>query len=300
MARLARLLRLLHDRGRSGVSATDLIRVAGYGGAAESGPDQLSADLRNLRRSGWQIDNVAPPGADARYRLVSVDNRLRVTLTDRQRAALQRALILVERDDLAARLGVAPASLPPGIGVDVLPHRASDALSRCHQAVRAASRIRFVYKGTPRVVHPGSVRFQNYQWYLSGLEEGGEQVKHFIVADMHDVALDEPGTARRVPGVGRIPLHPLRWEIDPPTTVTLTTTPEHVEDVVRWLMAPAGADDIVEVDGVVRMRYVITHLAAFRARLHILGPRVRLEGDGEGERLVREQLIADLRTMVGL
>ena len=86
------------------------------------------------------------------------------------------------------------------------------------------SRIRFTYKGTPRLVHPGTVRFQNYKWYLSGVEDGADLVKHFVVSEMSDIALDPPGTAAEVPSVRRIPLHPLRWEVDEPTQVTLRTT----------------------------------------------------------------------------
>ena len=293
MERLARILAVLADRSFQGVGAERLVEVAEYGGDEKNKKDQLSLDLRRLRQQGWQIDNIARDGADAKYRIVSGDNRLRVKLTDKQLAALQRAVILSHRSDLAKRLGVEPTSLPEGIGVDVVPQQESTELSLCHQAVQLNSRIFFTYKGTSRVVHPGTVRFQNYRWYLSGLEEGLDFIKHFIVADMSDVSLDKPNTADEVPGVGKIPLHPLRWTVHDPTPVTVRTTPEYVPDVIRWLMAP---DSQNEHDSVVDMRYTVTNRDAFRSRIYILGPRVTIADGGE----VYDDIVDELRKMVGL
>ncbi len=290
MERLARIIAVLDAAGVVGATAERLIAVADYGEAAPQ--DQLSLDLRNLRKQGWQIDNVAGPGEPARYRMVSGDNRLRVRLTPAQLAALQRAVLLSQRSDLAQRLGVEPGSVPEGVGSEVLPQRESEELSLVFRAVQLGGRIRFTYKGTPRVVHPGTVRFQNYQWYFSGVEDGSDLVKHFIVGDMSAVFLDKPGTAREVSVDRRIPLHPLRWEVDEPTAVTVRTTPEYVPDVVRWLMEP---DSQTETDGVVDMRYTVTHRQAFRARVYVLGSRVTIPDGG----VVLEGLLDELRAMVG-
>jgi predicted DNA-binding transcriptional regulator YafY len=225
--------------------------------------------------------------------MVSGDNRLRVKLTADQLAALHRAVILSRRADLAKRLGVAPGSLPQSVGSEVVPHEESTELSRSLQAVQLTSRIRFAYKGIARLVHPSAVRFQNYRWYLSGAEDGGDIVKHFIVAEMRDVALDAPGSAQPVPVERRIPLHPLRWEVDPPTRVTIRTTPEYVPDVARWLMEP---DAHTQHDDAVDMRYTVTHRRAFRARVYVLGPRVTIADGGD----VRNEIVEELREMVGL
>jgi hypothetical protein len=55
-------------------------------------------------------------------------------------------------------------------------------------------------------------------------------------------------------------------------------------------------DSQVEHDGVVDMHYTVTHRAAFRSRIYILGPRVQLADGGD----VRDDVIDELRTMVGL
>ena len=292
MQRLARILAVLDDAGVVGATTDRLLEVAQYGG--QSAPqDQLSLDLRNLKNQGWKIDNVAPPGELGRYRMVSGDNRLHVKLSADHRAALQRAVLLAERSDLAKRLGVRTTTVPEGIGAIVIRKQKGDKLSLAFQSVQLRSRIRFTYKGTARVVHPGTVRFQNYKWYFSGVEDGAEIVKHFVVSEMSGIALDPPGTAAEVPSVRRIPLHPLRWEVDAPTQVTLRTPRDFVPDVIRWLNEP---DSQVERDGAVDLTYTVTHRHAFRARLYVLGPRVTIAQGAE----VYDEILAELRTMARL
>jgi len=292
MERLARILAVLDDAGVVGATTERLLEVAQYGGQAAP-QDQLSLDLKNLRKQGWQIDNVAPRGEPGRYRMVSGDNRLHVKLTPPRLAALQRAVLLAERSDLAKRLGVRTGTVPEGIGSIVIRKQRSDKLSLAFQSVQLRSRIKFTYKGIARLVHPGTVRFQNYKWYLSGIEDGTDLVKHFIVSEMSDIALAPPGTAAGVPSVRRIPLHPLRWDVDEPAEVTLRTTRDFVPDVIRWLNEP---DSQVGRDGAVDLTYTVTHRHAFRARLYVLGPRVTIAQGAE----VYDEMVAELRTMAGL
>ncbi|MGQ0466153.1 MAG: helix-turn-helix transcriptional regulator [Sporichthyaceae bacterium] len=290
MERLARILAVLDDAGDAGVSARRLIEIAEYGGDNEA--DLLGKDLKHLGSQGWDIKRISPVGVEGRYRMTSGDNRLKVKLTDAQRAALQRAVILANRADLAKRLGVEAGSLPAGIGVDVVPQAESAELSLSHSAVRLRSRIRFSYKGIARVVHPGAVRFQNYKWYLSGAEDGSGQVKNFVVAGMSEVSLDKPGTAQPVAVAERLRLHPLLWNVDEPTPATVRTTPEFVPDVVRWLNEP---DSQNAHDGVVDLHYTVTHRAAFRSRIYVLGGRVGIVDGGA----VAEDVVGELRRMVG-
>lgn len=286
MSRLMKLAAVLHEAGVVGASAERLLEVAEYGGDNQA--DQLGIDLKRLRSQGWQILNTAPLGEPGRYQMTSGDNRLRLKLSPTQLAALQRAVILSKRTDLATTLGVQPASLPEGVGSDVLPRPGSTELSLALQAVQLRSRIRFSYKGTPRLLHPAAVRLQNYQWYLSGIEDGSDVVKHFAVGRMSDARLDPPETAEPVPAVRRIPLHPLRWTVDEPVEVTLRTTPDYVLDVERWLMAP---DARTEHDGVVDLTYTVTNRRAFRSRIYVLGPRVTIVGPAE----VRQEILDELR-----
>jgi len=304
MERLVRIAATLRERGVVGETGERLAEIAGFDG--ERSMDQLKRDIRSLTDQGWQIDNLAGQGEPARYRMRTVDNRLRVRLTPPQQRALQRAVLLADRNDLIDRLGLGDRTpgggSPPESGVVAgVPTTGHDALlATVLRAVRMGSRLRFTYKGTPRVVHPESVRSQNGTWYLRGQEEGSGTgapngapvVKAFVVARMSDVTADPPRTARPVRAARHPGLHPMSWEIDPPIEVTLRTAADHQPDVRRWLGEPAAEE--VAGDDVV-MRYVVTNRAALRTRLYELGRRVVLVGPEE----IRRELLDELRDLVG-
>lgn len=291
MQRLVRIMAVLDQAGTVGATREQLVQVAEYGDADPG--SQLALDLKHLRSHGWQIDNIAESGTDARYRMVPGDNRLRLKLTADQWAVLQRAVIVADRDDLARRLGVRPTTLPPDVGTHLVPRTTSPDLSLALEAVQLRCRITFSYKGSRRVLSPGSVRFQNYHWYLSGVEDGGDRVKHFAVNRMSETALDKPGSASPVPHVRAIPLHPLQWEEDPPVEVVIRAVGDYVPDVERWLNAPDAAVQVG--DGQVDMTYTVTNRKAFRARVYVLGDRVAVVGPEE----FRAELLAELRELAG-
>jgi predicted DNA-binding transcriptional regulator YafY len=167
------------------------------------------------------------------------------------------------------------------------------ALSTVVRATSLRALLRFAYKGSPRTVHPESVRSQNGTWYLRGREDGSDVVKTFVVSRMSDVVAEPPGTAERPEPVRHPGLHPMTWEIDPPVEVVLRTTPEYEPDVRRWLGPPVDVEG--PRDGRVVLRYRVTHRAAFRTRLYELGRRVEVVGPDE----VRREVVAELRRMAG-
>lgn len=291
MERLVRIAAALRHAGARGVPGERLAELAGFTGAERI--DQLSRELRHLGRQGWQIENIAPDGEAAVYRMTTVDNRLRVRLTPAQQAALRRAVLLADRADLADRMGLAvadvraPAELrDPSLG------EGDPTLGVVLDAVRTQALLRFRYAGTTRVVHPGSIRSEYRTWYLRGVEDGASVAKVFVVSRMADVEADAPGTASP-PGPERhVGLHPMAWEIDPPVRVSVRTSHAHHPDVVRWLGAPAAATDEGET---VLVEYDVTHRAALHDRLHELGERVELVGPEE----VRAAYLAELETMAG-
>lgn len=294
MERLVRIAAVLRARGEVGETGERLARVAGFAG--DGAADQLKRDIRLLTAQGWQIDNIAPTGEPARYRMRAVDNRLRVRLTPPQLRALQRAALLADRDDLVERLGLSGEDVVPGeVGVAVPTTGYDDNLDAVLKAMRLRAILRFDYKGSPRVAHPESVRTQNGTWYLRAQEDGDPDgpVKAFVVARMSAVHADDPGSARRVAPPRHTGLHPMSWEIDEPVTVRLRAAAVFEPDVRRWL----GWPEMVEQDGEdVVMTYRVTNREALRARLYELGRRVVLLGPDE----VRQELIADLREKAGL
>jgi predicted DNA-binding transcriptional regulator YafY len=301
MERLVRLASVLHHAGERGVPAGNLLDVAGWSEAAD-GVSALKRDFRHLGALGWQIDNIAEQGLSAIYRMTSVDNRLRVKLSPEQQAALRRAVLLVDRSDLADRLGLTGTDKPAEVVATLQAGDHGD-LDTVIRAVRQRSLLRFRYKGTERVVHPESVRTYTTQWYLRGREEGTDTVKTYAVGRMLDVRTDPPGTAERPEVTRHAGLHPMSWEIDPPVEVTIRTAPQYVDDVRRWLGDPVETPLVepVETQPVesqpveTTLVYRVTNRAAFRARVYQLGTRVRVVGPDD----VRAELLAELATMAG-
>lgn len=291
MERLIRLIAVLSEAGERGVPAAKLMQVAGFDD--NDSTDALGREFRHLRGQGWVIDNIAPPGEDAVWRLRTGDRRLRLRLSATEQTALQRAALLANRSDLALRLGLDPATVKviPEVAVkhpDELEH-----LDTAMRAVQRRARIRFRYNGSDRLVHPASVRYQNNQWYLSGQEDRGTEVKHFVVSRMSEVHLGQANTARRVEPVRRLALHPLRWETDESLDVTIAVADDHLPDVVRWLQEPL--ERRTADDGTHLLTYRVTHRAAMRARLYMLGERVRVVSPAD----FREEILAELREMAG-
>lgn len=289
MERLVRLATALHHAGKVGMASKDLIRVAGF----EDGKDpvsQLGREFKHLRQLGWEIESFGGAGEAGRYRMTTVDNRLRVQLTPGQQAALRRAALLASRDDLAGKLGLAerPAPLP-----SAAPAASTVAeLATVIRALADSSLLRFRYNGSARVVHPESVRTQNGTWYLHGLEDGAVQPKNFVVTRMSEVEADAPGTATR-PAVTQHPqLHPMSWQIDPPVEVTLEAPHAYAADVRRWLGNPSAESASGDTT---RFVYTVTHRAALRSRLYELGPRVTLVGPDE----IKQELLDELAFLAG-
>lgn len=290
MERLVRMAAVLRTAGDRGVAADRLADVAGFDGISRG--DQLSREIRHLSRQGWQIDNIAPEGEQARYRMRAVDNRLRVRLSPAQQRALQRAAILADRDDLVERLGLPSSERPADVAAEVPRAGHDETLATVTTAVRHRSLLRYRYNGRERVVHPQSLRTQSGKWYLDGVEDGADQVKVFVVSRMSEVAVDAPGTATREPVTRHGGLHPMSWELDPPVDVTLRTTPQFVPDVRRWLGHPFAEEGDGETT---TLYYRVTNRAALRTRLYELGRRVELLGPED----VRAEILDELATIAG-
>ncbi|GAA4092423.1 hypothetical protein GCM10023066_30780 [Nocardioides kongjuensis] len=293
MERLVRIAAMLQANPQQGVSAERLNAVAGF--PDTPGHDQLKREIRHLEHQGWRIENIAPPGQPARYRMTTVDNRLRVRLSLGQQAALRRAMLLADDGDLVQRLGLAAATGGGEATGATIQLPVPDSLRLVVDAVRDQRLLRFGYKGVERVVHPESVRTENGVWYLRGIEDADlaeGPLKTFVVSRMLDVDVDDPASARAVPPTRHVGLHPMSWEIDPPVEVTLRAAAGFEPDVRRWLGEPVG----VEADGDdVLLRYRVTHRAALHARLVELDDRVRIEGPAQA----RKDLVAFLEAARG-
>lgn len=281
--RLVRLLGLLSSRPH-GVPVDLLLRaVAGDEVVEDTRRRMLTRDIEQLNLLGYDVRNVAEPGAEGRYVLHAQDNRLQVHLDADQRRELLRAALSAGLSGVAPHLGAPSAGDAPTAS----PGRALDLAQR---AVARACLVSFQYKGTPRVVHPARLHSGPSGWYLTGREEGSDLVKEFVVTRMSEVALDAPGSAQPPSDVPHRSLDPLSWLADPATTVEVQLAAEHRSIVENLLGEPVA--ETADGDGQLRLSFTVTNRAMFRRRLYELGPRVRVAGPED----VRAELLAELRS----
>jgi predicted DNA-binding transcriptional regulator YafY len=285
MERLVRLIGALNGH-RNGAPLALLLKVVAPDEAHdEARRRMLSRDLEHLNALGYDIRNVAEVGTDGRYVMRARDNRLQVHLSPEQRGELLRAAIAAGLEGMAAHLGTGGAP----------DHEAAPASADLDLVQRGTTRrckVRFTYKGEPRVVHPARVHSGPSGWYLSGREDGSDVVKEFVVSRMSGIELEAPGSADVVDEPVRQSLDPLTWEVDPPTEVVLEIPVQH-RVLAENLLGPPTVTS--ESDGVLTMTYVVTNRRVFRYRLYELGTRVRVVGPDD----VRAEIVSELRAFAG-
>lgn len=289
--RLVRVLAVLENAAERGASLERLLAAAQYGAAD---PDDqrrmLGKDISHLNNVGWDIENVAAAGTDARWVLRTRDIRLRVELTPAEQAELARAARVGGIDDFADYVGV--SNEPPDLATSGAPptEEPDVNLVLCLEATAQRREVRFVYKKQPRTVHPRVVQPGPSGWYLVGWEEAGGIEKFYVIARMSNLALDQPGTAEPAAETSSRSLDPATWEVDPPTDVLIETAPDFAEQVTL-AMRPVLARENDGDRTVLTIR--VTNRAALRNRLYALGARVRVLGPDD----VRAEIADELTSM---
>ena len=275
MERLIRILICLADGDRRGVPIDRLLRMADLTEDTDATRAQLRRDLAILRHGGWDIRNVAGEGEDGRYVLHARDNTLALLLTQGEIAALREVWTAASMDH---------AKPPPFMG-------------RLHHAVRDRSLTSFGYDGRRRVVHPDALYATGSGWVLLAREREADPPKEFVTAWIHELAVDEPGTASPVPELPAERLDPMRWKLDPPMRVRLAVPPPFVEDVLALLprSVVVPAEDGERAPDEILVDLVVTNQATFRTRLYALGLRARVL---EPASLV-DEIVTNLRAVAG-
>lgn len=269
MERVVRILIALTESGTGGLSAQKLREIADLPDN-ESGITQLRRDLRQLRNDGgWDIQSSGEEGTEGHYVLHAHDNRLKLLLTAGERAALQQAAVAVGTEIAA-----------PPAGLAVLEH-----------AVERHCLVRFRYKHKPRTVHPYTLHNGPSGWMLRGREAESDTVKEFVVARIaSEVEVHDPGTSEVPDDIPRHDFDPLRWQVDPPETVTIATTGDFADEALQLL---TGAVEVARRDDEVIIDVPVTHRAAFHSRMAELGVRVRFVGPST----TAEEMIMRLRAL---
>lgn len=286
--RLVKMLAVLQDAGRAGVTQAKLIEVAGFAGDHESCRRMMTRDINNLRKAGWEIENVASAGTNALYVLSARDILVGVDLSPRHQAELARVArmsALSGLTQLVSTRRVMP-ELKSVVSDPSYPKPEEQQLMLCISAAANRQRLTFMYKRRLRVVHPFVVLPGPAGWYLAGCEDGDDLEKRFAISRMSRLTLDRPGTATVPHEARRSSFDPATWDVDPPADVTLETSPAFANQVALTLQAT----DQREHGDTVRMTVHVTHRAAFRRRLYGLGQRVRVIEPEE----IREEIISEL------
>ena len=286
--RLVRVLAVLDAGGESGVTQERLLEAAQYEAPGEDAPRRmLNRDIGHLRGAGWDINNIAASGTDARYVLRARDIRLRVELSPAEQAELARVGRFGGIDDFAEYVGTDDGTAPEhGAGRGTAPS-ADAQLAMCLEAAALRRVVQFIYKGQPRTVHPRLVQPGPSGWYLVGWERASGIEKYFVIDRIRNLVFHKPGTAMPAEDSGRASLDPATWEVDPPVEVEVETSAPFADQVKLAIHPVVG--EVADGDrSVLTVR--VTNRAAFRMRLYALGTRVRVLGPED----VRAEIVDEL------
>lgn len=291
--RLVRVLAVLENAGERGAALEKLLEAAQYGAAEPDGRRRmLGKDITYLNDAGWDIENVAAAGTDARWVLRTRDIRLRVELTPAQQAELARAARVGGVDDFADYVGV--STEPPEHAHPGSPRRDDGDvhLALCLEATAKRKVVQFVYKGRARTVHPRLVQPGPSGWYLVGWEQAGGIEKYYVISRMTRLVYGPPGSAGPAEETAGRSLDPATWDVDPATDVQVETTPDFAEQVTLAMRPVVSRSDAGDRT-VLTVR--VTNRAAFRTRLYGLGNRVRVIAPDD----VRAEIVDELTTLAG-
>lgn len=285
LQRVITVVSLLAD-SPGGVAVDDVVDAAGYGGARDSQREQLARDIRHLVRQGWRIENVAPAGTSAHYRLKPGDPRVRLVFDDAEQAAFERAAEL-------AGVSMAKARNSSEVRSDErVGPRGAYLLELVLHAQEHRCLLHFTYRETSRTVIPDAVWVDNDRWYLRGRQDGAD-TRNYRVDRMADLTLAAPGSAGPAMAT-RVGTDPLLFSDGPRVSALVRTHPDHRRRVERSL-GRAEAVERVDDHTLLLTIPVQSHLTFLR-RLCELGTRVYLEGPESLRDELRALLVGHLET----
>lgn len=248
----------------------------------DSGRRVFARDLANLKKRGWDIKSLTIDN-EYRYRINVIDQRIRESFTESERAELFRVA-------QAAKLGGLYDDLQPDMSDKTFGTnaKASKFVEDARYSVQYRCLMAFRYHGRQRVVHPVDLISKANRWMLRAREEGDSVVKKFYLDEAFDLTYNEPGSADRPPdALSAGTTDPLRFRAHSEIPVIFAADEAYIDDVRSAL--GSGGFSVAETrqpDGSVIVEVVTTNLDGLRMRVLELGPRVRLMSPAE----VREDL----------
>ncbi len=289
---MARLLAALSAAGNRGLSKRRLMESMNldYNNASDKRKfDRYRADL--IAR-GWDIESEETGVNEHRYQLKVIDNRIRESFSEAERAELFRVAQL-------AGLGGLYDDLQPdeSEGSFVPNAKASHEVETARYAVQYQCLLTFVYHGRQRLVHPHEVVPKADRWMLGATEDGDSVLKKFYIDEILDLELAAPGSALLAPAVPTPGTNdPLLFAAHTELDVLVAAQEIDIEDVRSSL--GSGGYSIAEPrqpDGSAIITVKTTNLPGLLMRMFELGPRVRLVGPAQVEAAARDKLVWALR-----
>lgn len=299
MQRALLVLQELRAAGAAGVLSAELAERAGYNGTEESKKEMLKRDINNLRAGGWEVSNIAPAGAQGRYRLEPGDPRIRVALSDAAAAEFARVAQLAGVESVAVSLSVKATSPAVQLRAD----RPGYALTLVHHGLEHRCLLEFSYRDKQRRLIPDAVWRQGAQWYVrgrlvpedwgyGGAVDDGVEGRTFRLDRISSLVVGSPGTAGPADTGATVGVDPLGFADGEPFDAVVEVEAIHRGRVERSL----GRAREVERDGeVITLVIPVINRTTFVRRLYELGPRVRLVGPAEIREHVRDDLLAHVR-----
>lgn len=309
--RLLNLVAALINTSRP-LTAEELIeRVPGYSGDGESLRRMFERDKENLREMGiplqTELDETRDPPRDA-YIVHRNEYELPdPKLTQEELAALHLARSAVhlegmDPDDLGdglRKLGGVVASDDPSIAV--LAHipglgdeQAHDLLEKAFLAVRDYRTISFLYGDKERQVQPQRVWSSRGSWYLTGIDQSVEDLRHFRLDRINgNVQLSEPDAFEPLSPAELSSFRPWEYGAEDPVEVTVLIDSAvkhavHQEfDGLKVIETHDNGDQVIQLD-VSNMDGLYRFIYSLLEFCEVLAPVD-----------VREQVIADLELWTG-
>lgn len=295
LQRVVTVVSVLNAAGERGVPADELIEAAGYGGAQEGRREQLARDVRTLVRQGWVIDNIAPAGTSAVYRMSPGDPRIRLAFDEVERAQFQRAAQIAGVSSSRVDESLS-ASGDAGEATELRRTLRLTAAYRLELALHGHEHrclLRFRYRDVDRVITPDAIWRQEGRWYLVGRTPGEGDQRNFRIDRMDDLRLDRPGSAEAPLADTAVGADPLTFADGPAVEAVVAVHPDHRRRTERSL---GRAHTVVRDGGEVQLTITVVSHLTFLRRLCELDTRVRLVGPESLRQELRDLLEPHLGT----
>lgn len=275
LQRVVTIVSMLGAAGEGGVGVDDLVAAAGYGGAVAGQREQLARDVRTLVRQGWVIDNIAPPGVPAVYRMQPGDPRVRLVFDADEQEQFQRAARIAGVSSQRVSESLGDPSVAPELRRTV---RVSAAY-RLELALHGHEHrclMRFRYRDADRVIASDAIWRNDSRWYLVGRAPQDDEQRTFRLDRVEEFRLDRPGTAGPARDDVQLRVDPLTFADGSEVIAEVLVHADHrrraEQSLGRAVAAERSGDEVLLSIPVVSHVTFLRRLCELDTRARLVGP----------------------------